>query len=130
MENYFQKLKNYLLEMEISIVSESEEDNIFVIENENDGISNMLIAIADPIVIIEQNLFKVAKDDGEMYKKLLTKNRDIIHGAFVLDGAGNVLFRDTLQVENLDMNELEGSLNSLTLLLSEFSNELIQFSHA
>ena len=60
---------------------------------------------------------------------LLKKNRDIIHGAFVLDESGKkVIFRDTLQILNLDRNELEGSLNSLSLLLSEYSNELIKFS--
>ncbi len=131
MENYFQKVKNYLLELEYTIVNESEEDNIFVIEKEEDGISNLLIAIADPIIIMEQQIFSIAKDDADTFKQLLIKNRDIIHGAFALDEGGkNVLFRDTLQVENLDLNELEGSLNSLTLLLSEYSNELIQFSHA
>jgi hypothetical protein len=38
------------------------------------------------------------------------------------------LFRDTLQLEHLDLNELEASLNSLQLLLSEYMNELIVFS--
>ena len=62
-------------------------------------------------------------------KKLLQKNRDIIHGAFVLDETGQkVIFRDTLQIENLDLNELEASLNSLSLLLSEFSEQIINFS--
>jgi hypothetical protein len=47
----------------------------------------------------------------------------------VLDETGKkVIFRDTLQLENLDQNELEGSLNSLSLLLSEYSTELIEFS--
>jgi hypothetical protein len=47
----------------------------------------------------------------------------------VLDESGkNLMFRDTLQVENLDLNELEGSLNSLSLLLSEYSDELINMS--
>ncbi|MFT6442591.1 MAG: hypothetical protein ACJASM_002140, partial [Salibacteraceae bacterium] len=35
---------------------------------------------------------------------------------------------DTLQIVSLDLNELEGSLNSLSLLLSEYSDELIKFS--
>jgi hypothetical protein len=57
------------------------------------------------------------------------KNQDIIHGAFVIDESGEkILFRDTLQLENLDLNELEASINSLSLLLSEYSDELIKFS--
>ncbi|MCC7454321.1 MAG: molecular chaperone Tir, partial [Crocinitomix sp.] len=39
-----------------------------------------------------------------------------------------VIFRDTLQVDSLDLNELEGSLTSLSLLLSEYSDEIISFS--
>ena len=63
-------------------------------------------------------------------RKLLQKNRDMVHGAFALDETGSkVIFRDTLQIENLDLNELEGSLDSLELLVSEFSNEMSEFSN-
>ncbi|MCK5703017.1 MAG: molecular chaperone Tir, partial [Cyclobacteriaceae bacterium] len=83
----------------------------------------------DPILVMEQFLFEIKNESNEIYKSLLTKNRDIIHGAFVLDETGKkVIFRDTLQLENLDLNELEGSINSLSLLLSEYSDELIRFS--
>lgn len=64
-----------------------------------------------------------------LFEELLKKNREIIHGAFVLDETGTkVLFRDTLQLENLDLNELEGTLNSLELLLSEYASQIIEFS--
>ena len=63
-----------------------------------------------------------------VYKQLLQKNRDIIHGAFVLDNNNTVLYRDTLQIGNLDLNELEGSLKSLSLLLSEYSDKILQFA--
>lgn len=89
----------------------------------------MVIGVADPIVIVEQFLFELGKDDKEVYRKLLVKNRDIIHGAFVLDAESNkVIFRDTLQLENLDLNELESTFNSLALLLSEYTDEIIEFS--
>jgi hypothetical protein len=82
------------------------------------------------ILIIEQFLFDLKHDsDGAISKQLLQKNRDIVHGAFVLDETGEkVIFRDTLQIENLDLNEIEGSLTSLSLLLSEFTDEIISFS--
>jgi len=129
MDNNFAKIRDFLLELECTIVSEVENDSVFVIEHEQNGIKNMVVACADPIVIIEQQLFSIKKDSMEMYKTLLQKNRDIIHGAFVIDETGtNVLFRDTLQIENLDINELEGTLNSFSLLLSEYSDEIIGFS--
>ncbi len=129
MENSYFKVKNYLLELNCHVVLENEEDGILVINNLDDGVSNLVIGCADPLLIMEQFLFEIRDENLEVYKNLLIKNRDIVHGAFVLDESGKkVIFRDTLQIENLDLNELEGSINSLSLLLSEYSNEIIKFS--
>jgi len=128
MENSFLKVKNYLIELEYNIVSEDEKEGTFVIERESEGINNMLIVCADPMLIMQQFLFEIKRDDATVYKSLLMKNQDIIHGAFTLDETGKkVLFRDTLQIENLDINEIEASLNSLAILLSEYSHKIIEF---
>ena len=129
MTSYFDKVKSFVLDLDLSIVYQNEEEEILVIEDETSGISNLVLACADPILIMEQFLFELKTDDKEILKNLLIKNRDIVHGAFALDETGNrVIFRDTLQIENLDANELEGSINSLGMLLSEYSDELIKFS--
>jgi len=129
MNDHFEKVREYLLDLDFNILNENEEDGVFWVENEDAGIQNLIIGCLDPILIMEQYLFEIQNDSLEIFKSLLIKNRDIIHGAFVLDETGKkVIFRDTLQLENLDQNELEGSLNSLSLLLSEYSNELIKFS--
>ncbi len=55
--------------------------------------------------------------------------RDIIHGGFVLNEDGTkVIFRYTMQIENLDINDFEGALNSLGLLLSEYYEQIIEFA--
>lgn len=128
--SHFDKIKDYLTDLEITILKEDREKEIFIVESLEDGISNLLIGIADPIVIIEQYLFDLAPNNAaDVTKQLLMKNRDIVHGAFVLDNDGKrVIFRDTLQVETLDLNELEGTLSSLSLLLSEYTDEIISFS--
>lgn len=125
----YEKVRAYLQELDYMIVREDKDDEVFVIESESDGIKNLVIGCADPILIMEQYIFEIPNGDTEVYKKLLVKNRDIVHGAFVLAEDGKkVLFRDTLQLENLDLNELEGSINALSLLLSEYSDEIIEFS--
>jgi len=129
MNNYFDKVQGFLLDLDFNILQENEEDGVFWVDKEEAGIHNLVIGCLDPILVMEQFLFEINNDNNEVYKKLLIKNRDIIHGAFVLDETGKkVIFRDTLQLENLDLNELEGSLNSLSLLMSEYSEELIEFS--
>lgn len=129
MENNFHKVKDFVLDLGYTITNSIEEDQIIIINDEASGIKNCAIGCADPILIIEQYLLELNSTSSEVFQNLLMKNRDIIHGAFVLDESGKkVIFRDTLQIMNLDRNELEGSLNSLSLLLSEYSDELIKFS--
>jgi len=128
MDQYFKIVKDYVLELGSVIQYENETDNLLVIENEDLGVKNMVIGVATPIIIIEQYLFNL-KDEADIYKQLLIKNRDIVHGAFVLDESGKkVIFRNTLQAETLDLKELESTINSLGLLLSEYSNEILSFS--
>lgn len=130
MDQNFEKVKSYLLDLSYTIKYEDESEGVIVIDDETSGINNLVVGVADPIVIIEQYIFEIQNATIDVLTNLLKKNRDIVHGAFVLDDDGKkVIFRDTLQIENLDLNELEASLNSLELLLSEYSEELIKFSH-
>ncbi len=129
MSDHFNKVREYLLELDYDIKTENTSDEVFVIENESSGVRNLVIACADPILILEQFMFELKASSEEILRSLLIKNRDIVHGTFALDETGKkVIFRDTLQLENLDFNELEGSINSLSLLLSEYSDKLIEFS--
>lgn len=127
--NQFNTIKSHLIQLNFDISSEKPLEGILVINKESEGIKNLVIGVMDPILIMEQFIFNLPKDDASTFKQLLMKNRDIIHGAFVLDESGSrVIFRDTLQLENLDMNELEASINSLSLLLSEYTDQIINFS--
>lgn len=129
MEDHYNRIIEFLLELDVDITRENPEEGILVIQKEENGIKNLIVGIAPPVLILEQYLFKIKNNNNSIYKSLLQKNRDIIQGAFVLDDEGDkVIFRDTLQIENLDLNEIEASLNSLSLLLSEYSQQIISFS--
>lgn len=125
----FTKIKNYLTELNYEIVEENAEECVLIIDNEDTGISHMVLCCADPILIIEQYLCEIKQISLETYRLLLQKNRDIIHGAFALDESGRkLIFRDTLVLETLDLDELESTFNSLGLLLSEFTQQIIEIS--
>lgn len=129
MKDDFNKVKDYIIELGHSVKREDEAEGVLVVDDEGLGIKNLVIGLTDSILIMEQYILELKSAPKETYIDLLKKNRDIIHGAFVLDESGQkLIFRDTLQMENLDQNELEGSINSLTLLLSEYSEQLIGFS--
>lgn len=126
---YFKRIESFISELGYCVSYQSKKEGIFCIESEMDGIKNLIIGVAPPILIMEQFIFALRRDDKEILKSLLKKNRDIIYGAFVLDEEGRkVIFRYTMQIENMDINEFEGALNSLGLLLSEYYEQIIEFS--
>ncbi len=129
MSENLEKVKSYLQELGFSISSENTKEELVVIDDEEKGINNLIIDCEAPILVIEQIIMKVPGKANDFFKRLLQINRTLVHGAFVVDEDGKTLiFRDTLQLENLDKNELEGSINSLSLALAENADELISFS--
>lgn len=131
MSERFELIKSYLLDLELRITREDEAEELVVVTDEDAGIMNLVIDCEAPIIILEQLIMDVPADPGGLYKRLLQMNRTLVHGAFVLDeDGGRVLFRDTLQLENLDLNELEGSIRALSLGLAEHGDELLNFAHA
>lgn len=129
MSAHFHKVKNYLMELNLNIHSEDSAEELVMIDDEPNGIKNMVIDCEEPILILEQVIFPLpanANENTNLFRRLLQMNRGLVHGAFVLDEAGEkVLFRDTLQLDSLDLNELEGSINALSLGLAEFGDEIL-----
>ena len=123
-------VKGYLLDINLNIVSEDEAEELVVVEDEENGIRNLIIDCEPPIIILEQLIMDTPEVPGEFFKRLLQMNRTMVHGAFVLDDEDGrrVIFRDTLQLENLDCNELEGSIRSLELALAENGAELLEYT--
>ncbi|MCP4481566.1 MAG: YbjN domain-containing protein [bacterium] len=125
----FEDVKNYLYTMGCQIEFESPEEEILVVTDESKGIKDLIIDCESPIIILEQVIFDIKTESTAMFKTLLKWNREIIHGAFVINDSGDkLIFRDTLQLENLDFNELEGSINALGLALAEYSDQIILFA--
>lgn len=127
MSKHFEKVKNLVLELGHEITLENTEDHLLVLSDENKGLLNLLVDCEDDLLILEQHIINLNPQKTDSYKKLLQMNRSLIHGAFVLDEQGQrVLFRDTLELPNLDRNEFEASVNALSMALAEYSSTLIE----
>ena len=115
----FEKVKDFLLDMGFVMSQEDPQEELIVIDDEERGIKNLVIDCESPILILEQVIMPMRQDSSDFCKRLLQMNRTLVHGAFVLDDEGTtLLFRDTLQLENLDRNELEGSIDACLLYTS------------
>ena len=129
MSENFSKIKGFLLDLDLKITEENEDKELVVVEDQDNGIQNLIIDCEPPIVVLEQLIMTVPGNECELYKRLLQMNRELVHGAFVLDEQGKyVSFRNTLQLEHLDLNELESSIQSLSLGLAEYGSELLEFA--
>ena len=125
----FEKVKDFILDMGFAISHEEPKEELVVIDDDDRGIKNLVIDCEGSIVILEQVIIPMPKESYEFCKRILQINRTLVHGAFVLDEEGTtLLFRDTLQLDNLDRNELEGSIDALSLGLAEYASELVSFA--
>ncbi|MBT3225781.1 MAG: molecular chaperone Tir [Deltaproteobacteria bacterium] len=129
MNEYFKKVLDYTLRLALDIVHQDDTEELIVVSNEDKGIYQMVIDCEYPILIIEQLIYKIENRSSDHFLHLLKMNRNLIHGAFVInDEETQVIFRDTLQLENLDFNELEGTINALTLGLAEYAGTLLKLN--
>jgi|TARA_Y100000589_G_scaffold329056_1_gene374649 hypothetical protein len=129
MSDVLDQVRDYVLELGLAIESEIPEEEILIVNDEERAISHLVIDCEDTILVLEQLIVQLPSAvDSSVYKRLLQINRTLIFGAFALNEEGNTLvYRNTLALENLDLNELEGTLNALTLALAENGEELLTF---
>ena len=129
MSDMLDRVRDYVLELGLAIESEIPEEEILIVNDEDRAISHLVIDCEDTILVLEQLIVELPSTvDSSVYKRLLQINRTLIFGAFVLNEEGDTLvYRNTLALENLDLNELEGTLNALTLALAENGEELLTF---
>jgi len=125
----FQTVKHYLQELHLAIVKEDPVQHILIVEDDEHGIKSLVVDCEEPLLIFEQMIMEVPANPGDMFRRLLQMNRTLVHGAFALTEDGkSILFRHTLRMENLDLNEVQGTIQALSLAMAEHAEELIAFS--
>ena len=126
----FSTVKEYVLELGFAIDKEIPEEEIVIINDEERGIQSLIIDCEESVLVLEQLILKVdPAAPTDMFKRILQMNRNLVYGAFVLNEEGDtLLFRNTLALENLDLNELESTINALSLGLAENGEALLTFA--
>ena len=108
-----------------------EEGQLFTITDLDRGINRLIVDCEDPILILEQMIMRISDDlYAELaYMELLAANRELVHGAYAYNKDQNVVtWRDTLELSHLNLNELEASINALSLGLSEHAGIFLSFA--
>lgn len=117
----FDHVKHLLTELGVAITREIPQDEIVVVDDPQRGVKQMVIDCESPLLILEQLILDVPRPlSAAELTQLLQWNRELIHGAYALDESGQrIVFRDSIRLDTLDLEELQASLESLCVALAE-----------
>lgn len=115
-------IEHYLIQ--IGYPYESVESDMWVIHNTAD----VVVTIDPPLIMFRMKLMEIPGSHREnLFKLLLELNASqMIHGAYGIED-NNIVIIDTLQLENLDYNEFQASLDALMLTSSQDYQKLKAF---
>ena len=119
-------IEAYLMKMELPF--ESLGKGLWVVHDEENLIENIVIYHNPPIVTIQVKVMPVPKGNREqLFEKLLMLNAtELVHGAYGIEEEAIVLV-DTIQSPNLDLNELQASIDAVALALASHYDALSAF---
>ena len=122
-------IEGYLIRM--GVPYETIGERMWMIHDEYEMLDNIVVTLNDPVVLFHVRLMKIPEscDRLGLFSTLLELNTtDMMHGAYGLEGQNAVVATDTLQAENLDFNEFQASVDSLSLCISKHYEQLLPFA--
>ena len=120
------KIESFLLSL--SLTYEEVGDQTWVINDDEKGLENVLVILANPVVIIRVKVMAIpGKEREQFFEQLLRLNQsDMIHGAYALEG-DDVILLNTLVGETLDVEEFQATLDAIGLALAQHYQTLAKY---
>ncbi len=120
-------IESYLLRMELE--SEEVGPGMWVLQGGSDG-ARLVVNYAPPLLVLRTKVLDTPSDQqrcGELYRRLLELNAmDMVHGAYGVE-EGDVIISDALELENLDFNEFQASVDSLQMAVASHYEDLAAY---
>lgn len=120
-------IKSYLARAEVPY-EELGEDGMWLVHDSSLG-EKIAIQTAGSLLLFRVKVLELREvtDKAALYEELLTLNTsDLVHGAYGISD-DSVVLTCTLQIENLDFNELQGVLDDFSLALANHYEKLSKF---
>ena len=114
--------------LSLSLTYETVEDGTWLINDEEKGLENVLVIVADPVVIVRVKVMSIpGRQREEFFEQLLRLNQsDMIHGAYALEG-DDVILLNTLVGATLDLEEFQATLDAIGLELAQHYQKLARY---
>ena len=121
-----EKIESYLVKL--SLTFQVTSPNSWVVRDATKGLENLLVILAEPLVILRINVMEVpAAGREKLFEELLRLNAtDLAHGAYAVEG-NTVIIVDTLEAHTMDLEEFEASLDAIGLALAQHYRTLSKY---
>jgi hypothetical protein len=120
-------IESYLIKMEAQY--DVVGDGVWVVKDMG---TDLVISLADSVAVFRLKVLDLEKVPAsrreELYRRLLELNaQEMLHGAYGLEH-GAVVVTDALQLENLDFNEFQATLDDIGLAVVNHYPQLATFA--
>ena len=110
---------------------EQVQEGMWLIHDDHDYVDNIVVIHTPPVITFRVKIMDL-KDVEEsirssLFQRLLEYNaQDMVSGAYGLEDDAVVII-DSLQSENLDYNEFQASIDSITLSIRQHYSQIREF---
>jgi len=120
------KIEHYLVKL--SLTFQEAGAGTWIVRDAQKGLENLVIILSEPLAIVRINVMVVpAVGKEKLFEELLRLNAtDLVHGAYAVDGK-NVILIDTLEVDSMDIEEFEASIDAIGLALAQHYRVLSRY---
>ena len=122
-------LESFVGRLDESVSSDEVGTGIWAITPGEDD-APIVVSFDPPVAVFRVNVMELPEpgpNRSELMQKLLELNTEgLVHGSYGIEGS-QVVLTDALQLENLDFNEFQASLDSITLALASHMSALASF---
>jgi hypothetical protein len=118
-------IESFLFRMQLE--HEQPADDMWLVQtNGEDGV-RLVVHHSPPILLLRLKVLEVPEDErqcAELYRRLLELNAtDLLHASYGIEDEDVILY-DTLELENLDFNEVQASVDSMQMALASHREQL------
>jgi CesT_Tir_1 len=117
----------YLLRLNRRFKAVGDAPGTFLLDSSR-GMPPVAIRVDPPLVVVRVHVGETPADNAPLLRKLLELNASsLVHAAYGLDGK-QIVLSNALELENLDFNELEATLDEIDMALAQQIPELAGLS--
>jgi hypothetical protein len=109
-------LESFLIRMDVEY--DEVDEGMYLVRTRNGGLP-LVLNYAPPLLLLRMKVMDLEGEGSlELFRTLLELNAtDIVHGAYGLED-GELIMSDTLELETLDFQEIQASVESIQLAAS------------